>query len=275
MTRNLGMLSASLLAASVGCREPARAPEASAPATSDAPSPAATPSATVSLVASSAPSAAAPAEKPLIAVARLLTPAPNAERRIRLTALRSVDGSLELTLEAKESEDFSDFLRRLASTPDIHDERITATQRRNDLKPPRVTARVTARVADPTRIDIPSPDHADIDFGTGIANPFAPLSESAGGEGHSIADEVPFSDLKLVAIVHTADSIAMLSDTSGTGWTARPGDLVGRTDAPSDPNPDACRWRLERIDTSRVTFVRGTPTACAATPKTRSLDLKP
>jgi len=210
-----------------------------------------------------------------MSLARLMTPEAKTERRLRLLSFEADDGSVEMQFEAKEPDDVVDLLQRIAKTPGWSDIVLLPNKATDQAQQGRTIARAKVRIVDRTRVDIPSPDRVDFDFGKDVANPFAPLAGTAHDSGHTVAASADFSELTLVAVVHDgAASLAMLEDAGQKGWVARRGDIVGRTDAPNDPNPEACRWRVDQIDASRVTFVRSDPSVCAATPKMRKLDLK-
>jgi hypothetical protein len=224
-----------------------------------------------------APSVAAPpiVESPLRAIARILTPNSGDSwnpSRLKLTAFKEDAGVVDLTYEARAAEDIAELLQRLAKTPGFSDVRIvTANVDRQRAEV--VRGHATAHVTDTEHVRIDSAADVKMVFGDGLRNPFEG-DVSAGDLSEVVASGRRLDELKLIGIVTGPSPVAMLVDPGGIGFTVKQGDIVGTSEATGDPHPEACRWRVDGIEAARVSFVRSDPSVCAASPKTRALDLK-
>lgn len=93
-----------------------------------------------------------------------------------------------------------------------------------------------------------------------------------------LVDRYSLEELKLVGLVTGAPSRALLIDPTGLGWGAKVGDFVGRPEMVHSGGPTGTdvpiNWRVDRIRTSDVVFVREDPSHPEIPPTTRVIALR-
>lgn len=93
-----------------------------------------------------------------------------------------------------------------------------------------------------------------------------------------LVDRYSLEELKLVGLVTGAPSRALLIDPTGLGWGAKVGDFVGKPEMVHSGGPSGTdvpiNWRVDRIRSSDVVFVREDPSHPEIPPTTRVIALR-
>jgi type IV pilus assembly protein PilP len=93
-----------------------------------------------------------------------------------------------------------------------------------------------------------------------------------------LVDRYALEELKLVGLVTGAPSRALLIDPTGFGWIAKVGDFVGKPELVHSGGPSGAdvpiNWRLDRIRTGDVVFIREDPSHPEIPPSTRVIALR-
>ncbi|HEY4117173.1 MAG TPA: pilus assembly protein PilP [Byssovorax sp.] len=94
----------------------------------------------------------------------------------------------------------------------------------------------------------------------------------------AIVERYALDELKLIGIVSRGTSRALLTDPSGSGWVAKVGDLIGKPELVHSGGPTgidvALNWRVDRIRSNDVVFVREDPSHPEIPPTTRVIALR-
>lgn len=93
-----------------------------------------------------------------------------------------------------------------------------------------------------------------------------------------LVDRYSLEELKLVGLVTGAPSRALLIDPTGLGWGAKVGDFVGKPEMVHSGGPSGTdvpiNWRVDRIRSGDVVFVREDPSHPEIPPTTRVIALR-
>jgi type IV pilus assembly protein PilP len=94
-----------------------------------------------------------------------------------------------------------------------------------------------------------------------------------------LAERYSLDELKLVGLVTRGAPSALLTDSTGYGWVAKVGDLIGKPEIVQAGGPAggdvAINWRVDRIRDGDVVFVREDPSHPQIPPATRVIALYP
>jgi type IV pilus assembly protein PilP len=104
------------------------------------------------------------------------------------------------------------------------------------------------------------------------------LKSTATVQRKALVDRYALDELKLIGIVTRAPARALLTDPAGTGWVAKVGDFVGKSELVHSGGPTgidvAVNWRVDRIRHNDVVFVREDPSHPEIPPTTRIMALR-
>lgn len=155
---------------------------------------------------------------------------------------------------------------------------------------PGATAAATAVAASPTASmpALPKRDFQERDFAESDANrdPFRSFAADLVAQAKTrvviqrkvLVDRYSLEELKLVGLVTGNPSRALLIDPTGLGWIAKVGDFVGKPELVHSGGPTGTdvpiNWRVDRIRTSDVVFVREDPSHPEIPPTTRVIALR-
>lgn len=93
-----------------------------------------------------------------------------------------------------------------------------------------------------------------------------------------LVDRYSLEELKLVGLVTGNPSRALLIDPTGLGWIAKVGDFVGKPELVHSGGPTGTdvpiNWRVDRIRSSDVVFIREDPSHPEIPPTTRVIALR-
>jgi type IV pilus assembly protein PilP len=93
-----------------------------------------------------------------------------------------------------------------------------------------------------------------------------------------LVDRYALEELRLVGLVTGNPSRALLIDPTGLGWMAKVGDYVGKPELVHSGGPTGTdvpiNWRVDRIRSSDVVFVREDPSHPEIPPTTRVVALR-
>jgi len=93
-----------------------------------------------------------------------------------------------------------------------------------------------------------------------------------------LVDRYSLEELKLVGLINGAPSRALLIDPTGLGWIAKVGDFVGKPELVHSGGPGGTEvpinWRVDRIRTGDVVFIREDPSHPEIPPTTRVIALR-
>jgi type IV pilus assembly protein PilP len=104
------------------------------------------------------------------------------------------------------------------------------------------------------------------------------LKSHATVQRKSLVDRYALDELKLIGIVTRAPPRALLTDPGGVGWVAKVGDFVGKSELVHSGGPTgidvAVNWRIDRIRSNDVVFIREDPSHPEIAPTTRVMALR-
>jgi type IV pilus assembly protein PilP len=93
-----------------------------------------------------------------------------------------------------------------------------------------------------------------------------------------LVDRYALEELRLVGLVTGDPSRALLIDPTGLGWVAKVGDFVGKPELVHSGGPTGAdvpiNWRVDRIRSSDVVFIREDPSHPEIPPTTRVIALR-
>ena len=93
-----------------------------------------------------------------------------------------------------------------------------------------------------------------------------------------LVDRYALEELKLVGLVTGNPSRALLIDPTGLGWVAKVGDFVGKPELVHSGGPTGTdvpiNWRVDRIRSGDVVFIREDPSHPEIPPTTRVIALR-
>ena len=155
---------------------------------------------------------------------------------------------------------------------------------------PGATAAATAVAASPTANmpALPKRDFQERDFAESDVNrdPFRSFAADLVAQAKTrviiqrkvLVDRYSLEELKLVGLVTGNPSRALLIDPTGLGWIAKVGDFVGKPELVHSGGPTGTdvpiNWRVDRIRSSDVVFVREDPSHPEIPPTTRVIALR-
>jgi type IV pilus assembly protein PilP len=93
-----------------------------------------------------------------------------------------------------------------------------------------------------------------------------------------LVDRYALEELKLVGLITGAPGRALLIDPTGLGWIAKVGDFVGKPELVHSGGPTGAdvpiNWRVDRIRSGDVVFIREDPSHPEIPPTTRVIALR-